>query len=124
MTKNLEEMILQELFKLSDKIDKMQDKMGNMQNEMKNMVTQKNLKDLEERMEQKFDKKLEQRLKEQEERIEKNFNKKLDERLQKQTEDLTEMFRDMYGYNERYLKKAEIRIMQKVDERIKNLRVV
>ena len=92
MTTKFEEIILEEIFKLSSKIDKIQD-------EMKGMATKDDLKALETRLEKRMDKKFEQ-----------------------QTKDFIEMFDDSFKLNAKYRQEMKEQITKETDQKIERLR--
>ncbi len=103
MSEKLAEIILEELFKLSGKIDKIQEEMKGMatKEDLKAFATKEDIKDMATKEDLKaFATKEDFR----------NLEKRMDKRFEEQTQDISEMFHDSYKYNAKKRKELEEKI--------------
>lgn len=120
MTTKFEEIVLEEIFKLSGKFDKVQDEMKDLKKEMQYMNG---------KMDQKFaeqDKKIDQKFAEQDKKINQKFaeqDKKIDQKFEEQAREIAEMFTDTFHLTSKYLRETEQRITKETDKKIENLRI-
>ena len=132
MTDKMGELILEQLFKMQEKMVTKEDlKNFATKDDLKNFATKDDLKKLEEKIDTKFAtkedlKKLEEKIdfkfatkddfKAMEIRIENKFDAKLDERFEKQTKEIAEELRNIYSLTERNRIKMAVDFDKKIGQ--------
>ena len=122
MTRNMEELILNELFKLSDKVDKMLTK-EEFKKEMEKFATKEELRQLEDRIEKKFATKEDlKKLATKEDLKQYTTHEELKKALEEQAKDISEVFQNTFITIEKMNRQTEERILAITDRKIENLR--